>query len=187
MARQMFDADAGDVQASGVPALSPWSMATTPEHLWDTSSPSMTPSSSRTQGLSSTQELSSAAPSQGLSHTAAFMPHTSAASSAQRLMIASVGLAASSPAQAGAAAGRHCASTEHSRILSGSPMAGLGRTGPQVRMTKKQQMRCWQQMLWICGLCDWSSSLLVVAKQQDTVQTLTCIAHSALLMSMLFV
>lgn len=133
-------------------------MATTPEHLWDTSS--MTPPSGSTQGLSSTQGLLPAAPSPDNSMAAAFMPSTTSTSSAQRLKVASVGPAASSPAQAGASAGRRYLSSQHSLhagscslILSGSPMAGLGRTGPQVRMTKKQQVRCWQQVLWVCGLC----------------------------------
>lgn len=138
-------------------------MATTPEHLWDTSSTSMTPPSGSTQGLSSIQRLSPAAPSQGLSHTAAFMP----TSSAQELEVASAGLPASS-SQAGAAAGRHYASTQHSRNLSGSPMAGLGRTGPQVRTTKKQQVRYWQQMLWVCGLCDLVKQLACWQAAEDS-------------------
>lgn len=161
--------------------LSPWSMATTPEHLWDTSS--RTPLSTRSFPLSaspashavhsspsSARELSSVASSPPSYHTAAVMTSRPSTSPPQRLVATSAGPAADSPTltgQAGESAGRHSAVLQRSleagpygAMFSGSPVGGLCRTGPQysVRMTKKQQVRYWLQISWVCEILLTSSN-----------------------------
>lgn len=148
--------DAVDVQASEVAALSPWSMATTPERLWDTSSPTVTPASS-------VQGLSTAALSPGISPTTAALTITGlSTSTAQGLMDASAGLAPDLPAvtgKVGASAGRHYASSQQSlnaaptrsrtrsRTFLGRPIAASFRADPHfpVPMLKQQQVGYWHQ------------------------------------------
>ena len=155
-------------------AVSPWSLAATPEHLWDTTTPehlrdtaSITPSSimsplfSRRPASRALQSplagslgLSAAAPSPYTTHPAAaiaFSPSTS--SSGQRPVFTSATPASSLSTLTGKAdvsAGRRSSSSKqsqvaapHSATFSGSPVAGLCRTRPQilVRMTKKQKVR----------------------------------------------
>ena len=127
-------------------------MAATSEHLRATSSPTM-------PLLSGAQGLSPAAPSPAISDTTAPLATRSSTSSAQRLMLASFGVAPDSPGvtgKVGAPARRLYASSQQSlnagptrsRVLSGRPMAGLGRIDPHVsvHMIKKQQVRYWQQL-----------------------------------------
>ena len=179
--------------------LSPWSMATTPEHLWDTSS--RTPLSTRSSPLraslaphalrsspSEAQELSSLASSPSMSQIAAIMTVTPT-SSAQRLVATSASPAADSPTfkgQADASAGRHSSVVQrsldagpHGAMFSGSPVGGLCRTGPQfpVRMTKKQKVSCWPQSSRDCErLLSLLSSLhqSIFSKQQKVAQTSKC-------------
>ena len=148
--------------------LSPWSMATTPEHLWDTSS--RTPLATRSSPLSAppashaacsspseAKGLSSAASSPPICYTAAVMT-----SSPERPGGASAGPLADSSTptgQADASAGGHSSSVQRrldarpdGAMFSGSPVRGLCRTGPQllVRMTKKQRVSQWPQFPWCC-------------------------------------
>ena len=173
------------VQAARSP-VSPWSLATTPEHLWDTTTPehlrdtaSLTPTSimspllSRRPSSRALQSplagslgLSAAAPSPYTTHTAAavaFSP-SSTSSSGQRPVFTSATPASSPSTPTGGAAvsaGRHSASSiqsqvaaPHNATFSGSPVAGLCRTGAQVlvRMTKKQKVRQCLQTSWLRDL-----------------------------------
>lgn len=163
----MLDADV--VQASEVPALSPWPMATTSEHLGATSSPTMTV-------LSDAQGLSPA-PSPAISDTTSPLATRPFTSTSQGLMVASAGLAPESPAatgNVGVSAGRHYASSQqslsagsHSRIFSGRPIAGLIRADPHVplRIIKQQQVRYWQQVVCIVSVVSMMKQVAFIFSQ----------------------
>ena len=149
--------------------LSPWSLATTPEHLWDTScrtptsmrSSSTAPHAMRSRPTETQKELSLVAFSPHTSRIAAAVTSTPSTFSAPRLRGITAGPAAESSTltgQADASAGHQSTSLQHSLgpycpKFSGSPVAGLCRIGPQfaVRLTKKQKVR-WLQISERCLL-----------------------------------